>query len=165
MCASDLTRKSRTDTSLRKNCGAFERAASKADQRIEHRILSPSAVGSLIIPDLVVSHRRYTMAHVVRSLCSRPTLSLLRSHVPRLAVARSLSLQTCGREERAACVKRPEGVLSVTLSRCFGAYGPDRTPVDVKMVEERVMKVVRAYDKIDAASVSHMVQSKGERRG
>ena len=42
----------------------------------------------------------------------------------------------------------------LTLSRSFGAYGPDYTPLDVQKVERRVMKVVSAYDKIDSSSVS-----------
>ena len=43
---------------------------------------------------------------------------------------------------------------STTLVRSFGIFGPDKTPLDVSMVESRVMKICGSYDKIDASSVS-----------
>lgn len=43
---------------------------------------------------------------------------------------------------------------STTLVRSFGIFGPDKTPLDIKMVESRVMKICGSYDKIDASSVS-----------
>lgn len=46
------------------------------------------------------------------------------------------------------------GRLQWSNVRCFGSLGPPKKIVDLKDIEQRVVKVCGAYDKVDAGKVS-----------
>ena len=54
----------------------------------------------------------------------------------------------------------PSTSLQQQHVRRYGYYGPDKDPLDMNALQERVLRTVGKFEKIDAATVSTMPKSK-----